>query len=176
MCTDIPSSICTYIHTYQGWKKLIGIDYIDVSVLLGYILLIHCQRLITWSDNLRIEGTCRHQTAWTPTAFYRFLSFLWFQPSLPPKKTKWHNVGLGLWSCRKGGSYSWSEVVVSPEAGRAELQRFREWVAWSLPMTNVMYRNYDYSFSFANFAAACDPEFDQKGFWRRGLVGPEKQL
>lgn len=126
VCTDIPSSICTYIHTYQGWKKLIGIDYIDVSVLLGYILLIHCQRLITWSDNLRIEGTCRHQTAWTPTAFYRFLSFLWFQPSLPPKKTKWHSVGLGLWSCRKGGSHSWSEVVVSPEAGRAELQRFRE--------------------------------------------------
>lgn len=126
VCTDIPSSICTYIHTYQGWKKLIGIDYIDVSVLLGYILLIHCQRLITWSDNLRIEGTCRHQTAWKSTAFYRFLSFLWFQPSLPPKKTKWHNVGLGLWSCRKGGSYSWSEVVVSPEAGRAELQRFRE--------------------------------------------------
>lgn len=33
VCTDIPTSVCTYIHTHHGWKKLIGIDYIDVSVL-----------------------------------------------------------------------------------------------------------------------------------------------
>lgn len=33
-----------------------------------------------------------------------------------------------------------------------------------------MYSNYDYLFSFVNFAAAHDLEFDQKGFWTKGLV------
>lgn len=34
VCTDESSSSYVYKHTARGWKKLMGLDYVGVSVLL----------------------------------------------------------------------------------------------------------------------------------------------